>query len=356
MQMPGRTWTASDYRYSHNGQEKEPEVFSGANSAEYWMYDSRIGRRWNIDPVVDESVSPYAVFDNNPILMNDPDGLKPDWSYTRKHIGAILRHPFAKKTVRQHHKQGHHNRDKGDTKKHWSVGEVFMNFLGQFRGGSHYHLGLIPQGFWVNTQINPSSPDAEGTLSSGEHSAPLPITTPQGQYKRKVRQINILISNGDGDNGPPMGYLRVTGIYRHGSDRAKYRTMFTNSGFTGFGIGSGGNEDVGWGGGGHSGFFTSLPQNLFELARQFPNMFGSKDGGVPIALLPIAITDQLNNSVFSAFRNASAVRVENVFFIKPISYKLFIQYRDWNWAAPIGRKPLWKFLHDASGGGGKGFK
>ncbi|MCA6437934.1 MAG: hypothetical protein IM592_15735, partial [Bacteroidetes bacterium] len=45
MEMPGRKWTASNYRYSHNGHEKEEEIFSGAQSAEFWMYDSRIGRR-----------------------------------------------------------------------------------------------------------------------------------------------------------------------------------------------------------------------------------------------------------------------------------------------------------------------
>ncbi len=77
MEMPGRKWQASNYRYSHNGHEKEEEIFSGAQSAEFWMYDSRIGRRWNIDPVVDESLSPYACFNNNPIYFNDINGDSP---------------------------------------------------------------------------------------------------------------------------------------------------------------------------------------------------------------------------------------------------------------------------------------
>lgn len=38
------------------------------------MYDSRIVRRWNTDPVVKHYESPYAVFDNNPILIADPLG------------------------------------------------------------------------------------------------------------------------------------------------------------------------------------------------------------------------------------------------------------------------------------------
>jgi len=73
-QMPGRTWVASDYRYSHNDQEKEDAVFKGAQSAEYWMYDSRIGRRWEMDPIKISSISPYSAFINNPITMSDPDG------------------------------------------------------------------------------------------------------------------------------------------------------------------------------------------------------------------------------------------------------------------------------------------
>jgi len=77
-QQPGRTWqgTAEGYRYSHNSHEKEDALFKGAQSAEYWMYDSRIGRRWERDPIVDESLSPYAACNNNPILFADPLGLK----------------------------------------------------------------------------------------------------------------------------------------------------------------------------------------------------------------------------------------------------------------------------------------
>ena len=41
----------------------------------YWEYDSRIGRRWNIDPVIKPWESPYATFNNNPISQIDPDGL-----------------------------------------------------------------------------------------------------------------------------------------------------------------------------------------------------------------------------------------------------------------------------------------
>lgn len=40
------------YRYGFNGQERSDEVKGEGNSytAEFWEYDPRIGRRWNLDP------------------------------------------------------------------------------------------------------------------------------------------------------------------------------------------------------------------------------------------------------------------------------------------------------------------
>jgi len=64
------------YGYGFNGQEKDDEVAGAGNSytAEYWQYDSRLGRRWNIDPVVKHYESPYAAFANTPIWVVDPNG------------------------------------------------------------------------------------------------------------------------------------------------------------------------------------------------------------------------------------------------------------------------------------------
>jgi hypothetical protein len=47
-------------------------------TAEFWEYDSRIGRRWNLDPVVSPWESQYATFHNNPIALSDPYGDSPD--------------------------------------------------------------------------------------------------------------------------------------------------------------------------------------------------------------------------------------------------------------------------------------
>jgi len=74
--MPGRTFQAgsSFYRYSINGQEKTPEIASNTTSAEYWQYDARIVRRWNVDPVPKDYESPYAAFGNSPIWLGDSNG------------------------------------------------------------------------------------------------------------------------------------------------------------------------------------------------------------------------------------------------------------------------------------------
>ena len=82
MQMPGRKYSngSSSYRYGFNGQEKSDEIKGEGNSytAESWEYDPRIGRRWNIDPIVKPWESGYASFSNNPISLTDPMGLDAD--------------------------------------------------------------------------------------------------------------------------------------------------------------------------------------------------------------------------------------------------------------------------------------
>jgi hypothetical protein len=77
MGMPGRAYnTTTGYRYGFNGQEKSTEIDPNGNgyAAEFWQYDSRLARRWNVDPVFKEYESPYASFGNNPIWLIDRNG------------------------------------------------------------------------------------------------------------------------------------------------------------------------------------------------------------------------------------------------------------------------------------------
>ncbi len=75
--MPGRNYqSSSGYRYGFNGQEHEDEIagIGNINTAEFWEYDTRLGRRWNGDPVVKPWESVYVCFGNNPIWFIDPSG------------------------------------------------------------------------------------------------------------------------------------------------------------------------------------------------------------------------------------------------------------------------------------------
>ena len=69
--------SSGTYRYGFNGQEKETELNSSITSAEYWMYDGRLARRWNLDPVDQISESNYAVMHNCPIILSDVNGDNP---------------------------------------------------------------------------------------------------------------------------------------------------------------------------------------------------------------------------------------------------------------------------------------
>jgi RHS repeat-associated protein len=79
MEMPGRSYaagSAGNYRYGFNGQEKTDEIAGAGNhtTAEFWEYDPRIGRRWNLDPKPSVGFSPYSVLAANPVSYVDPNG------------------------------------------------------------------------------------------------------------------------------------------------------------------------------------------------------------------------------------------------------------------------------------------
>jgi hypothetical protein len=67
---------ANKYRYGFNGQEKEKEITGSEShtSAEFWMYDTRLARRWEMDPKPNVSFSPYSCFQLNPIFYFDTKG------------------------------------------------------------------------------------------------------------------------------------------------------------------------------------------------------------------------------------------------------------------------------------------
>jgi hypothetical protein len=65
-----------DYHYGFNGKMKVNEiaVVGNHNTAFYWEYDTRTGKRGNLDPIKDPWQSSYSTIACNPILFSDAFG------------------------------------------------------------------------------------------------------------------------------------------------------------------------------------------------------------------------------------------------------------------------------------------
>jgi len=114
------------YRYGFGGQEKDDEVNGVTGSsytAEFWQYDSRLGRRWNVDPITYPWQSSYAAFNNNPIYFTDP-------------LGLFGTRGKAKEFKKKHNKRGYVKRNKSGefifterkTKTKYGFGAAIPNF------------------------------------------------------------------------------------------------------------------------------------------------------------------------------------------------------------------------------------
>jgi RHS repeat-associated protein len=92
MPMPKRNIEDGEYRYKYQGQEKDPET--GMEAFELRLWDSRIGRWLNPDPVK-QFHSPYLGIGNDPIKYVDKKG-DSVWVYSEriKATGYLARHIF----------------------------------------------------------------------------------------------------------------------------------------------------------------------------------------------------------------------------------------------------------------------
>ena len=75
MLVPNRHGSSNSYRYTFQGQEKDPETEMEAFQLRMW--DGRLGRWLSPDPY-GQYASPYLGMGNNPINSIDPDG---GWEY-----------------------------------------------------------------------------------------------------------------------------------------------------------------------------------------------------------------------------------------------------------------------------------
>jgi hypothetical protein len=92
--LPGRNYSSDSYRFGFGGQLKDDEVYGSTGTsytAEFWQYDPRTARRWNVDPESNSQVSwsTYSVYGDNPIFHIDPNGKKfINFDASGKYIGT----------------------------------------------------------------------------------------------------------------------------------------------------------------------------------------------------------------------------------------------------------------------------
>ena len=95
--------------YSFNNQEHDDEIAGDGNSmtAEFWQYDARLGRRWNLDPITETDISHYACFANSPIYHYDLNGDKitPENEEVAKDIKLLKKDKEFRKQYRQWKKE-----------------------------------------------------------------------------------------------------------------------------------------------------------------------------------------------------------------------------------------------------------
>jgi RHS repeat-associated protein len=145
--MPGRTWSnGGKYRYGFNGQEKSDEIKGEGNSysAEFWEYEPRLGRRWNLDPKPITGVSEYSAFGNNPIQFSDPLGdtlTNPQLASAAKIASKEIRDAIQNK--RGFFVKGTNSRLLAAAQKYTEQNDMTVGDAGEFIGQvAAYHDGL----------------------------------------------------------------------------------------------------------------------------------------------------------------------------------------------------------------------
>jgi hypothetical protein len=74
MDMPGRSYTAADYKFGYQGSLKASELGKNQYTTFFREMDCRIMRWWNPDPVYQPFHSPYNIMNNNVIINSDEQG------------------------------------------------------------------------------------------------------------------------------------------------------------------------------------------------------------------------------------------------------------------------------------------
>ncbi len=194
MLVQERVYTATEYRFGFQGQEKDDEVNGGGNSIEfsYRIHDTRLGRFLSIDPLFKEYPhnSTYAFSENSVIAYVELEGLEKISVHTYSFA------PF------DHFGGGFHG--DGDNRKFGDDVNPGVQLLENFRIGARVRLDLgtskiiMEESYgswsrWLNTQWDYSDAEFESIkyanntlafhLSGNNDEFIIPVLTPDIDVK-----------------------------------------------------------------------------------------------------------------------------------------------------------------------------
>jgi hypothetical protein len=141
------------YIYGFDNQRKENEI-NGEGidyTAEFWEYDSRLGRRWNIDPKPNPSLSPYCTLENSPFSSKDEKG-DTAWKATNKWNDDFIKkyQSFVAKKIDEYRK----NND------HYSCEDLALSLLVDFASENKLPLAIeTGSGKFTNNDANINNPE-----------------------------------------------------------------------------------------------------------------------------------------------------------------------------------------------------
>jgi hypothetical protein len=199
------------YRYGYNGQEKCPEIAEGHTTALYWEYDGRLGRRWNLDPKPNPSISQYATFENNPIWFSDVLG---DTTRIYNTNGNLLH------TINDSRGNQEHFFKPGQYERHYEFYNKYVNIDGKYNENIDFQAGYFRKAsmhfIGTNTRVGLKELAAAGEKERNEQYAVLTISS--SRELEVINKSNIIPiakvygSNNAGQNIQPDGTRSPVGV------------------------------------------------------------------------------------------------------------------------------------------------
>ena len=194
-------YNGGNIKLAHNGQRRSLEISGTAQTAEYWEYNSDVGRRNNVDPKPTVGLSDYATFLNNPIWHTDVYGDTP----TVKQAALMSNNSYSKfdpnnKQQLELKKAGWNRVEKITTNMFGkSNQEVSLDDIGAVSG---YNMALYSKTLNGKTEwvlANAGTADVVDVGSDGKQ-----VTGSSDQYAFSIRVARALQN---GMNGQEMTYV-----------------------------------------------------------------------------------------------------------------------------------------------------